>query len=63
MKQFKFGLSHSMGQSYINQTDIFACFESIFHSMASRLIDRKDENNLKADLSHMANFHVNFFKL
>jgi len=31
--------------------------------MAGRLIDRKDENKLKADLSHMANFYVNSFKL
>ena len=31
--------------------------------MAGRLIDRKDENKLKDDLSHMANFYVNSFKL
>ena len=31
--------------------------------MAGRLIDRKYQNKLKADLSHMANFYVNSFKL
>ena len=36
-----FGLSHSIVPPYINETDIFACFESIFHSMAGRLIDRR----------------------
>ena len=59
----KFGLLHSNFPLYITETDIFACFESIFHSMAGRLIDRKDENKLKADLSHITNFYVNSFKL
>ena len=59
----KFGLSHSIVPPYVNKTDIFACFESIFHSMAGRLIDRKYEHKLKADLSQMANVYVNSFKL
>ena len=59
----KFGLSHSIAPPYINKTDIFVSFESIFHSMTGRLIDKKDEYKLKADLSHMATLYANSFKL
>ena len=46
----------------INKTDILICFETIFHSITSRLIDKKDESKLKADLSHIAQIYVNSFK-
>ena len=31
--------------------------------MISRLLDKKDENKLKTDLSHLAHLYVNSFKL
>ena len=58
----QFGLSHSIVPPYINKTDIFVCFETIFQSMTSRLIDKKDENKLKAELSQLAQTYVNSFK-
>ena len=46
----------------ILKTDIFACFESIFQSMASHMINKKDKNSLKAELSHLAHLYVNSYK-
>ena len=62
-KALKFGLSHSIVPPYINKTDIFASFESIFNAMISRLLNKKDENKLKTDLSHLAHLYVNSFEL
>ena len=43
-------------------SDILVSFETIFQCMTSRLIDMKDENKLKAELSHLAQTYVNSFK-
>ena len=59
----KFGLSQSIVPPYINKTDIFVSFESIFNSMTSHLHDKNDEIKLKSDLSHLAHLYANSFKL
>ena len=58
----KFGLTHSIVHPYIKKTDIFACFETIFQSMNSNLVDKRDEGKLRADLSHLAHSYVNSFR-
>ena len=58
----KFGLAHSIVPPHVNKTDIFACFETIYQSMNSRLLDRKNEGKLKADLSHLAQSYANSFR-
>ena len=39
---------------YIKKTDVFACFESIYQSMNSHLMDKNNVGKVKADLSHLA---------
>ena len=57
-----FGLTHSIFPPYIKKTDIFACFESIYQSMSSRLMDKNNVGKLKADLSHLAQTYVSSFR-
>ena len=58
----KFGLAPSISPAYINKTDIFACFESIFLSMKGRLLNKRNEGKLRAELSHLAQLYANSFK-
>ena len=58
----RFGLTHSIFPPYIKETDVFACFESIYQSMNSRLIDKNNVGKLKADLLHLAQPYVSSFR-
>ena len=58
----QYSLSHSIVPMYINKTYISICFATICQSMTSRLIDKKDERKLKADLSYLAQIYANSFK-
>ena len=58
----KFGLTHSIFPPYINKTDIYASFESIYQSMKSHLNDKSNDSKLKSELSHAAQLYVNSFQ-
>ena len=58
----KFGLTHSIVPFKLGKTDISPCFETIFQSMNSNLVDKRDESKLRADLSHLAQSYVNSFR-
>ena len=62
MKGLKFGLSHSIFSPYINKTDIYASFESIYQSMKSHLIDKRNDSKLGVEFSHVARLYANSFK-
>ena len=56
-KALKFGLAHSIAILYVKKIDIFACFETIYQSINSRLLDKRTESKLIeliADLSNLA---------
>ena len=50
----KFGLSHSICPPSISKTDVFTCFELIHRTMTKKLIDKKHDAKLVADLSHLS---------
>ena len=54
----KFGLTHSICPPSISKTDVFTCFELIHRTMAKKLIDKKHDAKLVADLSHLAHSYV-----
>ena len=58
----KFGLSHSIFPPYINKTDIYASIESIYQSMKSHLIDKRNDSKLGVELSHVARLYANSVK-
>ena len=58
LNMLKFGLSHSICRPSISKTDVFTCFELIHLTMAKKLIDKKHDAKLVADLSHLAHFYV-----
>ena len=59
----KFGLSHfTPPPPYINKTDVYASFESIYQSMKSHLVDKRNDSKLKTDLSYIAQLYVNSFQ-
>ena len=47
---------------YINKTDIYTSFESIYQSMKSHLIDKRNDSKLGVQLSHVARLYDNSFK-
>ena len=47
---------------YINKTDIYASFESIYQSMKSHLLDKRNDSKLGVELSHVARLYANSVK-
>ena len=46
----------------IKQIFLHACFETIYRSMTSRLLDWKNKGKLRADLSHLEQSYSNSFR-
>ena len=62
MNVLRYGLKHSVEPNFINKTDILSAFDFMHRAMSKVLKDQKDNGEVKAKISYLANTYVNSYK-
>ena len=62
MNILRYGLKHSIEPNFINKTDILSTFDFMHRAMSKVLKDQKDNEEVKAKISYLANTYVNSYK-